>query len=248
MKRQPITTEVINSYQQSLFLIKANLKVNESASELMQYVKNAETFLELFLKLPTLPKSLDLLDLVEFFIETKHTELEHFVCDVSSLRYPVNQDTSTTVTGKSKLLLNTITMLFHYPEGFDLDFSGSYIESLSGMKISMRYKHHEAKLIVYKDPEALDLEYYVEEWTSEKTEFEFSDVQRLEVFFNEDGELVIETVQAQKEITYKNNLTKLLKISQIKWLMTRKQRVIKNNYNDFEAYAEFKLSNRADIS
>lgn len=116
------------------------------------------------------------------------------------------------------------------------------------MKISMRYKHHDAKLIVYKDPEALDLEYYVEEWTSEKTEFEFSDVQRLEVFFNEDGDLVIETVQAQKEITYKNNLTKLLKMPHVKWLMTRKQTVINNNYNDFEAYVEFKLTNRADIS
>lgn len=142
MKRQPITTEVINSYQQSLFLIKANLKVNESSSELMQYVKKAETFLELFLKLPALPKSLDLLDLVEFFIETKHTELEHFVYDVSSLRYPVNNDTSTALTGRSKLLLNTITMLFHY----------------------------------------------------------------------------------------------------------RKRTVINNNYNDFEAYVEFKLTNRADIS
>lgn len=248
MKRQPITPEVINSYQQALFLIKANLKVNKASSELMQYVKKAETFLELFLQLPTLPKSLDMLDLVEFFIETKNTELEHFVCDVSSLPYPVNHDTLTTVTGKSKLLLNTITMLFQYPEGFDLDFSGSYTEPLSDMKISMRYKHYDAKLTVYKDPEALDLEYYVEEWISKNTEFEFSEVQRLEVFFNEDGELVIETVQAQKEITYKNNLTKLLKMPHVKWLMTRKQTVIKNNYNDFEAYIEFKLTNRADIS
>lgn len=206
MKRQPITTEVINSYQQSLFLIKANLKVNESSSELMQYVKKAETFLELFLKLPTLPKSLDLLDLVEFFIETKDTELEYFVCDVSSLRYPVNQDTSTSVTGKSKLLLNTITMLFHYPEGFDLDFSGSYIEPSSDMKISMRYKHHDAKLIVYKDPEALDLEYYVEEWTSEKTEFEFSDVQRLEVFLMKTVNLSSKRFKLKKKSPIKTTL------------------------------------------
>jgi len=246
MKRQPITPEVINSYQISLFLIKANLKVNESTSELMQYVKKAETFLELFFKLPTLPQSLELTDLVEYFIENKNTELESFVCEMSSLSYPINQGTSMTIIGKNKLLLNTITRLFHYPEGFDLDFHGAYLEHISGQKISFRYKHHEAKLIVYTEPEALDLEYYVEEWTSQHTEFEFSAIQRLEIFFNDDGTLRIETIQAQKEIIYKNKIKKLLHLSDIQWIMTRKTTIIKNDYTDFEAYVEFNLTNRVD--
>lgn len=248
MKRQPITPEVINSYQQSLFLIKANLKVNTSSSELMQHVKKAETFLELFLQLTTFPKSLDLLDLVEFLIDQKHKELEKFVCDVSDLSYPINHETVASTIGKNRLLFNTVTGLFHYPEGFDLDFSGSYLESLSDMKISMRYKHHEAKIIVYKDPEAIDLEYYVAEWKSQNTEFEFSDIKRLEVYFNTSGALVVDTLQTEKEISYKNNFMKLLKLPTIHWVITRKQTIIQNNYNDFLAYVEFKLTNRDDVS
>jgi len=248
MKKQVITPEIINSYQQSLFLIKANLKINTSSSELMQHVKKAETFLELFLKLTIFPKSLELLDLVEFLIEQKHTELEKFVCDVSDLSYPVNHETAASIIGKNKLLFNTITMLFHYPEGFDLDFSGSYVEPLSDMKISMRYKHHEAKIIIYKDPEAMDLEYYVTEWKHQNIEFEFSNIQRLEVYFNASGAIVIDTIQAEKEMAYKNNFTKLLNLPNIHWVLTRNQTVINNNYNDFLAYVEFKLTNRDDVN
>lgn len=41
---------------------------------------------------------------------------------------------------------------------------------------------------------------------------------------------------------------KLLKLPTIHWVITRKQAIIQNNYNDFLAYVEFKLTNRDDVS
>lgn len=247
MKKQPITAEVITSFQTSLFLIKMNLKVNHSNNELMQYVQKAETFLELFLKLDNFPESLNLLDVVAFLYEHKHPELEQFVCKISSLPYPITSQTMAEITGSNGLLFKTLTMLFNYPEGFDLDFSGSYVLQTSGIKIHVRYQHENRHITLYKDPEAVDLEYYVEEIATKKGQFEFSNVERLEISFQDDGDIVIETVYPYQELFYKNKLFKFLKRPSIHWSIARKQRVMKNNYDDFEAYIGFRFTKTPDI-
>lgn len=248
MKKQPITAEVITSFQTSLFLIKMNLKVNHSTNELMQHVQKAETFLELFLKLDTFPESINLIDVVAFLHEHKHPELERFVCELSSLPYPITSQTMAEITGSNGLLFKTLTMLFNYPEGFDLDFVGSYVLQTSGIKIHVSYQHENRHITVYKDPEAVDLEYYVEEISTKKGQFEFSDLERLEISFQDDGDIVIETVYPHQELFYKNKLAQFLKRPSIQWSIARKQRVINNNYDDFEAYIGFHFTKTPDIN
>lgn len=247
MKKQPITAEIITNYQISLFLIRMNLKVNHSNNELMQYIQKAETFLDLFLKLEDFPESLNLSDVISFLYEHKQPELEQFVCEISSLTYPINSKTMDEITGGNGLLFKTLTMLFNYPEGFDLDFSGSYVLQTSGIKINVKYKHEDRRITIYKDPEAVNLEYYVEEASFKKGHFEFSDIERLEISFQDDGDIIIEIIYPLKELFYKNKLAKFLKRPSVHWSIARKQRVIKNNYDDFEAYIGFYFTQSPDI-